>query len=78
MSVLPGVCKNSFSIVIRAIDNTLLLILLQYPRNDGLSDNTDAPIVHHSRPECVKTLHVYGCVRLEQSNISIYILMART
>lgn len=66
--MLPGVCKNSFSIVIRAIDDTLLLIFLQYPRNYRLSDNTDTTIIHHSCPECVKLLCVDRCVCLKQSN----------
>lgn len=63
---LPWVCKNSFSIVIRAIDNTLLLIFLQYPRNDRLSNDTDATIIYHSCPKCVKPLYVYWCVCLQE------------
>lgn len=58
VSVLPGVCTNSFSIIVRAIDYILLLVFLQYPRNDRLSDNTDATIIHHSSPKCVKPLYV--------------------
>lgn len=51
--LLPWMCKNSFSIVIGTINYTLLLVFLQYTRNYCLSNNTDAPIIHHSCPKCV-------------------------
>lgn len=59
--------KHVFPVVIGAVDNTLLLIFLQYSGNDGLSDYTDAPIIYHGRPERVKTFYVYRCVSLQQS-----------
>lgn len=51
--LLPRMCKNSFSIVIGAINYSLLLVFLQNTRNYCLSNNTDAPIIHHSCPKCV-------------------------
>lgn len=50
---LPWMCKNSFSIVIGAINYSLLLMFLQYTRNYCLSNDTDAAIIHHSCSECV-------------------------
>lgn len=75
---LPWVCKNCFSVVIRAIDNTLLLMFLQYTRNNCLSNNTDATIIHHSCPKCVKPFSVDICICLQQSNIIIFVLMGWT
>lgn len=71
-------CKNSFSVVIRAIDNTLLLMFLQYTRNDCLSNNTDATIIHHSCPKCVEPFNVDISIGLQQSNIIIFVLMGWT
>ncbi|TNN66418.1 hypothetical protein EYF80_023325 [Liparis tanakae] len=72
-NVWPSVItQDAFGLDARAkLHRAVALVEHLYPRNDGLSDNTDAPIVHHSRPECVKTLHVYRRVRLEQSNRSV-------
>lgn len=69
LGVLPRVRGNCFSIVIRTIDNTLLLIFLQYPRNDCLGNYTDPMIVHHSCPKCVQPLYVNRRVCLQQSNM---------
>ena len=59
--------ENSFSIVIRAVDN-LFMVFLKYPGNDGLCYYTDTTIVHHSCPECVQPLRVHRCICLQQCN----------
>lgn len=68
---VPRVRINSLSIVVGAVDHTLLLVFLQDTRNNRLSNDTDATIIHHGRPECVEPLCVYICVGLQQINIII-------
>lgn len=69
---VPWVRINSLSIVVGAIDHTLLLMFLQDTGNNRLSNDTDATIIHHGRPECVEPLCVYICVGLQQINILIF------
>ena len=45
-----------------AVDNALLLLTLQDPRDDGLGGDTVAPVVHHHGAQSVQTLHVHRAV----------------
>lgn len=63
---------NSLSVVVGAVDHTLLLMFLQDTGNNRLSNDTDAAIIHHGRPECVEPLCVYIGVGLQKINILIF------
>lgn len=60
---------HSLPVVIRTVDDALLLLFLQDTRDDCLNDYADAAVVYHSQAKCVQPLRVDIRVSLQQTTM---------